>query len=218
MTRLIARLFGEIDGLPPSADAHVINQAMGDWCASHEVWRIRQGLLEWLKETASLDQIRVSARETSTHYVWPIYTGIGGHSVVINEFKDPGQMAAGYATTLHNHRYSFGSLMLSGGYTQLRYRVEIDGLGRAMALSELGADDVAQGGIVAIADDVFHRLTNIERHTMTLVVKGPPVREQSISVDVLTLRGSRHLPVEARVMELMDALAVAESTGLGEGD
>jgi hypothetical protein len=218
MNGLMTRLFGKVDELPWSAGAQIINEVVGDWCASTEVWQIRQGVLEWLKEAAGLDQLRTAARETSTHYVWPLYTSVSGHSVVINEFKDPGQMSGGYATTLHNHRYPFGSLMLCGGYTQLRYSVEINGLGRVRALCEVGVDNVAQGNVTAVADDVFHLLMNIERHTMTLLVKGPAVKEDSISVDVRTLIVSRHLPVEARIMELMDSLAVTEDASLREGN
>jgi hypothetical protein len=218
MNGLMTRLFGEIDELPYSAGVQIIDKVVGEWCASTEVWKIRQGLLEWLKEAAGNDYLRSAARETSTHYVWPLYTSVSGHSVVINEFKDPGQMSGGYATTLHNHRYPFSSLMLCGGYTQLRYSVETNGLGRVRALCEVGADNVAQGNVTAVADDVFHRLMNIERHTMTLVVKGPAVKEDSISVDVRTLIASRHLPVEARLMELMDSLAVAEYVGPREGN
>jgi hypothetical protein len=159
-----------------------------------------------------------SARETSTHYVWPVYTAASGYRIVINEFKNPKQMVAGYATTLHNHRYSFVSLMLSGRYRQVLCEVEMDGYGHATRLCEIGNDNVTQGSIVALDGDMFHCLTDIKNRTMTLVVRCPAAREASISVDIRTLRTSRHLPVEARIVELMDGLATVDETGTRKGN
>jgi hypothetical protein len=53
---------------------------------------------------------------------------------------------------------------------------------------------------------------------MTLVVRCPAAREASISVDIRTLRTSRHLPVEARIVELMDGLATVDETGTRKGN
>jgi hypothetical protein len=160
----------------------------------------------------------MSARETATHYVWPVYAAPSGYSIVINEFKELEHMVAGYATTLHNHRYSFISLMLSGRYRQVRCEVEMNQFGQATGLHEIGNDNVAEGSIVAIDHNMFHRLADIRDRTMTLVIRCPAVKEASISVDIGTLRTSRHLPAEARVVQLMDALSATEGTEIGEGN
>jgi hypothetical protein len=217
MTQLITRLFGQLDALSCSTRTQDLDAVVRDWCAYIDIWAIRQALLQWLKQSASLDELRMSARETATHYVWPVYAAASGHSVVINEFKEPEHMVAGYATTLHNHRYSFTSLMLSGRYRQVRCAVEMNEFGQATGLHELGNDDVTEGSIVAIDHNMFHRLADIKDRTITLVIRCPAVKESSISVDIRTLRTSRHLPAETRVVQLMDALAAADDIEIGEG-
>jgi hypothetical protein len=218
MTQLITNLFKQIEDLPRTAEIRNLSEIVRDWNACTEVWIIRQTLVQWLKESASLDQLGASARETSTHYVWPVYTTASGYRIVINEFKNPGKMTAGYATTVHNHRYSFASLMLSGRYRQVSYDVEMNGYGQATGLCEIGSDSLAPGSIVTVTDDLFHRITDIENRTMTLIIRCPAVKDASISVDIRTLMTSRHLPVEARVAQLMDTLAAVEQSGTRKGN
>lgn len=150
------------------------------------------------------------ARETSTHYVWPLHTGSNGVSVAINEFKDPADMVKGYATIYHNHRYSFASLMLSGGYRETRSRINFVNPGETAQINDLRQESIAVGGIVKINHQEFHRLNAISARTVTLVVKCPIMKSASFSVDSGTLRVTRHLPVEERVPQLMAALVPDE--------
>lgn len=112
----------------------------------------------------------------------------------------------GYATTLHNHRYSFASMVLSGGYGQVLSAVDLPGPGGKSTIRVLASDDISSGDIVTVHHSEFHRLTYIGRGTVTLVAKCPAAKDSSVSVDLATMTMSRHVPVEARFKELMNSL------------
>jgi hypothetical protein len=217
MKWLLLRLFEQLSGLPRGADEAELLDLVARWRHGAEVAFIRKAIYQWLSESSALDYLRTEARETATHYVWPLYVTSSGYGLVINEFKDPRQMMAGYANTTHNHRYSFASLVLSGGYKQVRSNVEISELGEPAHVYDIGQDDILEGRLLAIGHEEFHRITDVRRRTMTLLVKCPAVKEASISVDVATQRATRHVPVEARVAQLMNALVMAEGAGTAEG-
>ena len=207
MNELMTDFFDRIHSLRPCTEPGHLAEAFAGWSSSTDTAAVRRALSEWLLETPALAALSTAARETPTHYVWPVYAGAGGHSVVINEYKDPLHMGEGYATTLHNHRYSFATFMLSGGYTQVRCDVQLPPSVRPVRVAEIGEDAVTEGGTVTVDHDAFHRLADISAKTMTILVKCPAVKAFSISVDLRTLMVNKHIPVEARVVQLMDALA-----------
>jgi hypothetical protein len=209
-------LFDQLDSLPHRADEYELMELVTEWRCGMEVSLIRHAIYDWLKESAFLDQLRTAARETATHYVWPLYVASNGHGLTINEFKDPRYMMNGYANIIHNYRYSFASLILSGGYRQIRSNVEMIEPGQAASIHELGQDDVIEGSMLPVNYDVFHRLTKIRERTVTLLVKCPPAREHSLSVDIDTLRVTSHIPVEARVVELMNSLIMTADAEMAE--
>lgn len=217
MNRLLVNLFDQLSGLPRGADEAKLLDLVARWRHGAEVALIRRAIHQWLSDSPGLENLRTWARETSTHYVWPLYITNSGYGIVINEFKDPRQMTPGYAITTHNHRYSFASLVLSGGYKQVRSNVEITGLGQPAHVYDIDCDDILEGRMLTISHEEFHRITDVQCGTMTLLVKCPPVKEASISVDVATRRASRHAPVEARVTQLMNALVMTEEAGMAEG-
>jgi hypothetical protein len=169
---------------------------------------IREAMYSWLGDHAKMDSLRMRARETSTHYVWPLYLAGNGCGVAINEFKDPADMVEGYATTYHNHRYSFVSLILCGGYTQVRSDIELLNPAEVRQIRDLAVDSVTEGDVLMIRHQEFHRLHSIGRRTVTLVVKCPTAKSVSFSVDGGTLRVTRHVPVEERIPQLMAALVL----------
>lgn len=160
----------------------------------------------WLESSADEQRLRALARETSTHHVWPIYAATNGFGVAINEFKDPADMVAGHASIYHNHRYSFASLMLSGGYRQTRSNIELGNDRQAVRIQDVSDESIITGDIVRINHEEFHRLSAFEAQTVTLVVKCPAAKTESFSVDSGTLRVTWHVPVEQRVPQLMATL------------
>lgn len=210
MTELVVDLFDRIDKLPDGADENQLAQIVSAWRGEAEGAAIRQALSEWLGTSADIELLKLMARETSTHYVWPLHLNGRGYGVVINEFKNPQDITMGYATTLHNHRYSFVSLVLSGGYRQTRSNVEFLNSHLAAQISDLSQDEVTEGGIVTVNHSEFHRLGAIGSCTLTLVAKCPAARNESLSVDTGTLRVAVHVPVERRIGQLMQVLMRAD--------
>jgi hypothetical protein len=217
VTKLLVKLFDQLGGLPRGTDEYCLEKLVEDWLREADVVSIREAIYQWLSDSAAVDYLKSSARETATHYVWPLRMVGSGYGLAINEFKDPRQMMFGYANTIHNHRYSFVSLVLSGGYRQIRSRVDISRPGRAAQVCDIGQDDIFEGSILAINHEEFHRLIDVRHRTMTLLVKCPAVKEASISVDAETLRASWHVPVEARLVQLMNALVMTGDAAVTEG-
>jgi hypothetical protein len=217
MTKLLVRLFDQLGGLPRGTDEYSLEKLMSNWLQEADVVSIREAIYQWLSDAAAVDYLKASARETATHYVWPLRIIGNGYGLALNEFKDPRQMMFGYADTIHNHRYSFVSLVLSGGYRQIRSTVEVPKPGTAAQVCDIGQDDIFEGSILAINHEEFHRLIDVKHRTMTLLVKCPAVKEASISVDAETLRASRHVPVEARLVQLMNALVMTRDAAVTEG-
>lgn len=207
MIEPITSLFRRLDTVNPGSDENDLRRLIIAWRGKTEISVARESLAEWLEISADIGRLIAKARETSTHYVWPLYLTDNGYGVAINEFKDPEDIATGYATTLHNHRYSFISIVLSGGYRQVRSEVELPGPSQAVRIYDVGEDVVMEGDIVTVDHREFHRLKKISQHTVTLVVKCPAVKRASLSVDSSTLKVTEHVPVETRVRQLVAALA-----------
>lgn len=206
MSALVSDLFGELNDIAPGEDENVLDGIVKAWYGRARIQDIRKAMHSWLEACADKQSLRMMARETSTHHVWPIYMLSNGIGVAINEFKDPADMIAGHAAIYHNHRYSFVSLVLSGGYKQIRSSIELRNNKEAVRIEDLGEESIVTGDIVKMNHHEFHRLTAFQTRTVTLVVKCPAAKAESFSVDNGTLRVKWHVPAEERVPELMAAL------------
>lgn len=206
MSILLSDLFDALSGIAPSDDESVLYEIILDWRGRATAGDIRRSVHSWLESGADKQRLRMLARETSTHHVWPIYATNSGFGVAIHEFKDPDDMVAGHAAIFHNHRYSFASLMLSGGYRQIRSNIELVNDREAVRIQDVSDESVITGDIVRINHEEFHRLSAFETQTVTLVAKCPAAKTESFSVDSGTLRVTWHVPVEQRVPQLMATL------------
>lgn len=199
-------LFDVLSGVASGGDESVLKDIMVAWRGEATAGDIRRSVHSWLESYADKQRLRMLARETSTHHVWPIYAASNGFGIAINEFKDPDDMVAGHAAIYHNHRYSFASLMLSGGYRQVRSHIELASDRQAARIQDVSDESIITGDIVRINHEEFHRLGAFEAQTVTLVVKCPAAKTESFSVDSGTLRVTWHVPVEQRVPQLMATL------------
>lgn len=206
MSALVSDLFGELNEIGSGEDENVLNEIVKAWYGRARIQDIRSAMHSWLAVCADKQSLRTMARETSTHHVWPIYVVNNGIGVAINEFKDPADMIAGHAAIYHNHRYSFVSLVLSGGYRQIRSNIELRNDKEAVRIQDLGEESIVTGDVVKMNHHEFHRLSAFQARTVTLVVKCPAAKSESFSVDNGTLRVKWHVPAEERVPELMAAL------------
>lgn len=156
-------------------------------------------------------EVERTARETSTHFVWPIvsnwYNSVG---LYIHEYKAPTALRAGYADSIHDHRYDFASLILSGGYVESRYEVRgTSDMSPQMVLAS--QRELQCGDVTTVQNFIFHRISDIQERTLTLVVKLAAVKSHSTSFDVSTGQSFIHVPVEARKPDVLAMLAKIEA-------
>lgn len=144
------------------------------------------------------------SRETTTHFAWCLRDRQDEpFSFWLHEYKPQRDWRAGYADSVHNHRYHFCTVILSGGYRHERFRAQVDPVTGLVDAAEMtrGADyDVGTSGYLLASE--FHRIPAALDGTMTFLVKSRPVAECSLSYDPSTGLGHRHVPVECRLPEL----------------
>lgn len=149
------------------------------------------------------------ATETATHFVWPIlWRGIHLPSVFLNEFKAVGRTApSSYASSIHNHRYQFVTLILRGGYLHQTYLVDVDG--QQAAVRPGPATQLRRGNLDTVWETTFHGVEQLLPGTLTLVIKGAQRTDFSLSVDRETGIVRRHVPPQNRINGLRASLAQA---------
>ena len=146
--------------------------------------------------------------ETSTHFVWQL-AGLPdeGVRIALNEYKSNGSTSVTYAGSLHDHRYDFASLILSGGYDFENYHVDLD---ESVAVRDryhlLEAGSVRCGEVARVPNELFHRLVTTLPNTVTLLIKMPPVKPASTSYDLRTGRIQRHVVFGERPRMLQSKL------------
>ena len=140
------------------------------------------------------------SRETPTHFKWLIYAAKDESlKVWLHEYKDFDTRLRGYTQSIHNHRYSFMSLVVAGGYRHTRYLVpplnELDRQPPALTHDET----LRPGAIYSLAPHDFHCVTRIDDGTVSLVVQSSSRDPHSVSIDEVTQKAVRHIPIEARL-------------------
>lgn len=161
-----------------------------------------------LSDDSLVETLINDGRETSTHFVWPIEPADparpdGRCGLYLHEFKDAADMSAGYANTLHNHRYDFVTLTLTGGYEEQRLSTHARDFRPMLSrLDATGWTRSQAGSTIMVNASDFHRLRSIDDGTLTLVLKSPPRRKSSTSVDLVTGASREHTPVEISAHDL----------------
>lgn len=174
-----------------------------------ETWAGRAGLRNNLR-TYLLDLPNSAAasviersRETTTHFAWCLRDEPDEpFTFWLHEYKQQRDWRAGYADTVHNHRYHFCTTILRGGYLHERYATTL-GESELVASAELLASTacpVGASGCLLASD--FHRIPRAADGTMTFLVKSREVTPWSLSYDPVTQASQRHVPVESRLTEL----------------
>ena len=148
------------------------------------------------------------SRETTTHFAWCLRDrGAEPFSFWLHEYKPQHDWRAGYADSVHNHRYHFCTVILSGGYLHERFRATVDERTGLITGAELtGSADCGPGESGVLTAEQFHRIPSARDATVTFLVKSRPVRPWSLSYDPATGIGHRHTPVESRLADLTSLL------------
>jgi hypothetical protein len=92
-----------------------------------------------------------------------------------------------YAASVHNHRYSFVSRILTGGFSEERLEIVSDN-SQILDWRSLGLVARNAGTTYACRFDEVHRLHDVLPDTRTLVVELPPRRQESDVFDLETGR------------------------------
>src|SRR5690349_7481848 len=93
-----------------------------------EAWAERPGLRTDLRShllalpDGEANTIIGRSRETTTHFAWCLRDNPAeDFTFWLHEYKEQRDWRAGYAETVHNHRYHFCTTILRGGYLHERY-------------------------------------------------------------------------------------------------
>jgi hypothetical protein len=109
-------------------------------------------------------------RETPTHWKWFLGGSTASILLWLHEYKPSTQRRPGYADSVHDHRYSFVSAIVCGGYIHRRFTVD-DGVAR------LSREEVVEAGSVYALDaDEVHGVAGLQDGTLTLIAQAPKRR------------------------------------------
>ena len=184
---------------------------VGTWF--HE-WAARPGLRKELR--AYIDGLTpqqatwviAHSRETTTHYAWCLRDEADEpFTFWLHEYKPLSDWRAGYADSVHNHRYHFCTTILSGAYLHERFDARLGVGGRTVVGTELtNRTQCAEGTTGTMLAHEFHRIPRAADGTMTFLVKSRAVNPWSLSYDPDTGISHRHVPVEDRLEDLTNHL------------
>jgi hypothetical protein len=199
---LAADLAAEADALVD--DWRVAREVTARWVAS------QPDLLGLLREqlralpAAAGAEVAAGSRETTTHFAWRLVDDAGApFSLWLHEYKPQRDWWAGYANSVHNHRYHFCTTVLRGGFQHEWYDVELDPTGELVReVTCRGSEVWRPGPVRSVTAEQFHRVARAGDGTLTFLVKSRPVRSWSLSVDPATRVSRRHVPVEECVHDL----------------
>ena len=148
------------------------------------------------------------SRETTTHFAWCLRDQPDEpFTFWLHEYKEQRDWRAGYADSVHNHRYHFCTTILRGGYLHERYTATITPETDRITSAELVTSTpcpVGASGFLLASD--FHRIPRAADGTMTFLVKSREVTPWSLSYDPDTHESHRHVPVETRLEHLASRL------------
>lgn len=141
----------------------------------HLIW---ESVAAW--SPGSLDKRQLRCHETTTHYKWFIYYHKRfRYRIWLHQYKSANERRLGYAEVPHNHRYSFASLILHGGFHHHIFNVTESGLDESGTERQM----LAAGDVYTLHWDRIHKLSSLLDKTITLVVESPTVRNFSEAYD-----------------------------------
>lgn len=189
--------------LPLIEQWHEADRYFGSWVARPD---LRLTLRNYLRDLppAEFDAVRAKSRETTTHFAWCLRDQPNEpFTFWLHEYKPQRDWRAGYADSVHNHRYHFSTTIVTGGYLHERYLAAINPSVPRISAVELvtstwcGAGDT---GMMRASD--FHRIPQARDNTMTFLMKSRATTTFSLSYDPTTQASHQHIPVESRLDDL----------------
>ncbi|MEU4807245.1 hypothetical protein [Actinosynnema sp. NPDC023587] len=171
---------------------------------------LRDRLRAHLRRLTPQEEMRVVAksRETTTHFAWCLRDEPAEpFTFWLHEYKPQQDWRQGYADSIHNHRYHFCTILLAGSYLHERFTARLAADGRSIEdTALLRSTRALEGDSGTMLAHEFHRIPKAADDTVTFLVKSRAITPWSLSYDPDTRTSHRHVPVEARLEELTNAL------------
>jgi hypothetical protein len=205
LAELAARLRGR--GAPLNEHWRGVDRVFQRWSS---VRGLRDSLREHVRTLGPRQSSAVvgRSRETTTHFAWCLFDEPDDDfSFWLHEYKPLEDWRAGYADSVHNHRYHFCTTILRGSYVHERYDARVDRETGLITETELRHRTYCPAGWAGtLYADEFHRIPTATERTITFLVKSRPVTGWSLSYDPEVGIGHRHVPVEVRLGELAEKI------------
>ncbi|MBB6421435.1 hypothetical protein [Streptomyces sp. AK010] len=153
----------------------------------HEAFSRRVTLLQHIFSWGAdrYGEVERRSHETPTHFKWnlaDLFVAEGRHvRVWLHQYRPPEDLRVRYAQVPHNHRYPFVSVVLNGGYRNDSYRPLRSPELPAGPPELLNSRTLRAGDTLAMRPTEVHRLADIQRETLTLLVQGSPATDHSFS-------------------------------------
>lgn len=167
---------------------------------------LRTELRNYLRDLspAEMEVVRDRSRETTTHFAWCLRDRPDEpFTFWLHEYKPQRDWRAGYADSVHNHRYHFCTTLVTGGYLHERYLATVDRSQTMISAVELVTSRwCAAGDAGMLLASEFHRIPRARDNTMTFLIKSRGFARYSLSYDPATRTSHQHIPVESRLDDL----------------
>jgi hypothetical protein len=136
-------------------------------------------IARWIRGLAGQDVSIVGERsvERTSHLKWFLGQEPNGLTVWLHQYKGeklPDSVGF-FAASIHNHRYSFASRVLSGGLLVSHFRECAD----KPLVRMFQREEVGEGSVYTMTANEIHRIDQTSASTCTLVVQGLAERKFS---------------------------------------
>lgn len=177
---------------------------LGQRCSERvSEWREVVQRMSHAEPGADSDYLYRTSLETGSHVKWLLWGGFGSDlSVWCHQFKNKTDRTETYAHSLHDHRYEFVSVVLLGGYTFDNFPV-VDGVARQ---EDGSARSYGVGDANVVRLSMAHRMTALQKDTVTVVIQGPALHQSSYVYDVAGRRAREFPDLALRMASLGEAL------------
>ena len=134
----------------------------------------------WLARRTPTELAAIADRSTdkSTHYKWRLGGEPNLYAVCLHQYKEPDEFdrSDNFANSVHNHRYGFASIVISGELHTVDF--ELDAQHDHIEARETRV--MACGDTMTISPEAVHRVTRVGKKTQTLLIQGPIVSNYSV--------------------------------------
>jgi len=158
-----------------------------------------------LKNTspATFSNLISHSYDLPSHTKWFLYKSKQqGFSIWINQFKS--ERKYGYANSIHNHRYWFASIPLCGKLVQTIHEIKI--VNNVLTDNKIRKEIINEGKSYFLSPFEVHSFDEIEKDTVTLIVRSKAVSAFSESYNLKDNSVKKHFSFSSRFEDFKDIL------------